>query len=235
MNAAIIPARGGSKRIPRKNIKPFCGKPMIAWSIEAARESGCFEHIVVSTDDDEIARVAQEYGAEVPFTRPANLADDYTATVPVIKHAIIECRKVGIDPEFVCCIYATAPFLDPSDLRSALARLRKSDAAYAFSVTGFDYPIQRSLRIDETDHVSMFHPEHYATRSQDLTPAYHDAGQFYWGKAAAWLDELPLFGNQSIAVNLPRDRVQDIDTPEDWSRAERMFEPKAITHVSESP
>lgn len=235
MNIAIIPARGGSKRIPRKNIKPFGGKPMIAWPIEAALGSGCFEHLVVSTDDDEIARVAQEYGAEVPFTRPADLADDYTATVPVIKHAIIECRKAGIDPEFVCCIYATAPFLSAADLQSALQRLRESGAAYAFAVTRFDYPIQRSLRIDDAGHVSMLYPEHYATRSQDLTPAYHDAGQFYWGRTAAWLDELPLFGNQSIAINLPRDRVQDIDTSEDWSRAERMFEPKPITRISELP
>lgn len=235
MNIAIIPARGGSKRIPRKNIKPFCGKPMIAWSIEAARESDCFQHVIVSTDDGDIADVARAHGAEVPFMRPAELADDYTTTIPVIKHAIIECRRTGIDPEFVCCVYATAPLLSANDLRSAFDRLRESGAAYAFAVTRFDYPIQRSLRIDDDGRVNMFHPEHYTTRSQDLTPAYHDAGQFYWGKTAAWLDGLPLFGNQSVAINLPRDRVQDIDTPEDWRRAERMFEPNRSTRTGESP
>lgn len=223
MNIAVIPARGGSKRIPRKNIKPFCGKPMIAWSIEAARASGCFDRIIISTDDEEIAEVALQHGAEVPFMRPDALADDYAGTIPVVKHAIEAMATSGCDPEFVCCIYATAPFVSADDLRSGLHLLRESDADYAFSVTSYAFPIQRAVKVTPGARVEMFNPQHFNTRSQDLEEAYHDAGQFYWGRARAWCDGKVLFTPGSIPVVLPRYRVQDIDVEEDWVRAEWMY------------
>ncbi|MFW3616933.1 pseudaminic acid cytidylyltransferase [Billgrantia antri] len=222
-NVAIIPARGGSKRIPRKNIRDFVGKPTIAWSIEAALTSGCFERVIVSTDDDEIASVASEYGAEVPFRRPAALSDDHTGTVPVIAHAIDWLARHAETPSNVCCIYATAPFVQAADLRRGLATLEAEGGDYAFSVTSYAFPIQRALRITPAGRVEMFHPEHFNTRSQDLEEAYHDAGQFYWGRASAWLEGKVLFGLHAAPVLLPRHRVQDIDTLEDWERAEWLF------------
>lgn len=225
MRVAVIPARGGSKRIPRKNVKPFGGKPMIAWSIAAARESGCFDRIVVSTDDSEIAQAARSHGAEAPFIRPAELSDDHTGTIPVIAHAVqwlTEQENAALSK--VCCIYATAPFLRAADLRRGLAVLRDTGADYAFSVTRYASPIQRAIRITPDRHMEMFQPDHFSTRSQDLEEAWHDAGQFYWGRAEAWLAQTPLFGPASAPVILPRHRVQDIDTPEDWQRAELMLE-----------
>ncbi len=223
MRIAVIPARGGSKRIPRKNIRAFHGKPMIAWSIEAARASACFDRIVVSTDDQEIASVAREWGAEVPFMRPPGLSGDHAATAPVIRHAIESLQQNGYAPDHVCCIYATAPFLRSSDLRRGLELVLASDADYAFSVTSFPFPIQRAVRINAAGRVEMFWPEHAAARSQDLEEAFHDAGQFYWGTVGAWLAERPIFAIGSVPVRLPRHRVQDIDTEEDWHRAELLF------------
>jgi len=224
MNIAIIPARGGSKRIPRKNIKPFHGKPMIAWSILAAKQAACFDRIIVSTDDAEIAAVAQEYGAEVPFIRPAEIANDYATTGDVISHAIGWLIGQGHRPEQVCCLYATAPFVEPDDLRHGLAQLKSTaDCQYVFSATRFGFPIQRAIKLDDSGRVSMFSPEYLLTRSQDLEEAYHDAGQFYWGRASAWLAKEPMFAAHSQVVLLPASRVQDIDTPDDWLRAERLF------------
>ncbi|MCE5234351.1 MAG: pseudaminic acid cytidylyltransferase [Mizugakiibacter sp.] len=223
MKLAIIPARGGSKRIPRKNIKPFCGKPIIAWSIEAAVESACFDEVVVSTDDGEIAEVAKRYGASVPFTRPTGLADDHTGTGAVVAHAIEWFARLGRPPELACCIYATAPFVTPDDLVRGLDVLERSGSDYAFAVTGYAFPIQRAIRINAAGRVEMFHPEHFTTRSQDLEPAFHDAGQFYWGRSSAWLAGKPVFSPDASPVILPRYRVQDIDTPEDWTHAEGMF------------
>lgn len=223
MRLAVIPARGGSKRIPRKNIKLFSGKPMIAWSIEAALQSGCFDQVVVSTDDAEIAAVARQYGAQVPFMRPAALSDDHTGTTAVVAHAIDWFAAQGQMPEQVCCLYATAPFVSVDDLRRGLAVLTETGADYAFSVTSYAFPIQRAIRITTAGRVEMFNPEHFNTRSQDLEEAYHDAGQFYWGKASAWLHGNIIFSTASAPVMLPRYRVQDIDTPEDWLRAEWMF------------
>jgi N-acylneuraminate cytidylyltransferase len=223
MNVAVIPARGGSKRIPRKNIKDFCGKPMIAWSIEAALNSHCFERIIVSTDNDEIAAVALDYGAEVPFMRPESLSDDYVGTTAVVSHAVRWLIEHGEKPENVCCLYATAPFVRSIDLQRGLEMLQDQNCDYAFSVTSFAFPIQRAIRITQEQRVEMFQPEHFTTRSQDLEEAYHDAGQFYWGITQAWLDEKPLFSNHSAPVILPRYRVQDIDTQEDWQRAEWLF------------
>jgi len=224
MNLAVIPARGGSKRIPRKNIKPFCGRPMIAWSIEAAGDSGCFDRIIVSTDDNEIADIAQECGAEVPFMRPAELSDDYTGTTAVVAHAVDWQKQNGQSPVNVCCLYATAPFVDPQELKHGLGLLEQGDCDFVFSVTTYAFPTQRAIRITNAGRVEMFYPEYFCTRSQDLEEAYHDAGQFYWGKESAWLEGKAIFGSHSVPIVLPRSRVQDIDTPEDWERAERMFE-----------
>jgi pseudaminic acid cytidylyltransferase len=223
MRLCVIPARGGSKRIPRKNIKDFCGKPMIAWSIEAAIKSKCFNRIVVSTDDVEIASVAERYGAEIPFIRPAELADDYSGTTAVIAHAIGWHHSQGETAEKVCCLYATAPFIQADDLQNGLDILDRSGADYAFSVTSYAFPIQRAIRITDNQRVEMFQPEHFNTRSQDLEEAWHDAGQFYWGRAAAWLAKKPIFSNDAVPVLMPRHRVQDIDTAEDWERAQLMF------------
>lgn len=230
MKLAVIPARGGSKRIPRKNIKLFCGKPMIAWSIAAALESKCFNRVVVSTDDQEIAQVARDYGAEVPFVRPSDLSDDQTGTLPVIAHAIERLCEIGPRPAQVCCIYATAPFIRADDIRRGLIDLTNIGSDYAFSVTSYPFPIQRALRITPDGYPEMFSPEHINTRSQDLEEAYHDAGQFYWGQTEAWLAGKPIFGCHSLPIKLPPYRVQDIDTQEDWVRAEYLF--RAINAIN---
>lgn len=223
MRLAVIPARGGSKRIPRKNIKLFAGKPVIAWSISAALRSGCFDHVVVSTEDEEIAEVARAYGAETPFMRPLDLADDHTGTIPVIAHAINWHIEHGETPSAVCCIYATAPLLLAEDLRRGLQILQNEQCDYAFSVTSYAFPIQRALRVTDDLRIEMLDPERFHTRSQDLQAAWHDAGQFYWGKTDAWLAAHPIFSHDAVPVFLPRHRVQDIDTPEDWVRAEQLF------------
>jgi N-acylneuraminate cytidylyltransferase len=223
MKLAVIPARGGSKRIPRKNIKLFSGKSMIAWSIAAALKSDCFDRVIVSTDDEEIAQVARRHGAEVPFVRPAALSDDHTATIPVIRHAIEYMSEKGQKPYQVCCIYATAPFLSAADICRGLAVLESTTCDYAFSTTSYAFPIQRAIRINEQGKVGMFLPEYANTRSQDLEEAYHDAAQFYWGRAEAWMSERAIFGANSVPVHIPRYRVQDIDTVEDWIMAEYLF------------
>jgi N-acylneuraminate cytidylyltransferase len=223
MNIAIIPARGGSKRIPRKNIKEFHGKPMIAYSIEAALASNCFDKVIVSTDDTEIADIAMKYGAEVPFMRPANIADDYATTLDVIKHAVEYTELQEWCVKNVCCIYATAPFLIPEFIQRGFVELTSSDIDYAFSATSFPFPIQRAIKLNKEQRVEMFQPEHLNTRSQDLEEAYHDAGQFYWGTAIAFLQGKPFFSPQSKAILLPRKRVQDIDTAEDWELAEALY------------
>ena len=228
MKLAVIPARGGSKRIPRKNIKPFGGKPIIEWSIKAAYDSGIFDLIVVSTDDAEIAAIARDCGAHVPFERPAELSDDHTGTIPVVAHAINWYQSQGLYPNQVCCIYATAPFIQSEDIRRGVEILIQSEADFAFSVTSFAFPIQRAFRLSTDGRVEMFDPAQFQTRSQDLTEAYHDAGQFYWGTKSAWLSGLPIFGPRSVPIILPRHRVQDIDTPDDWEQAELLL--RALPH-----
>lgn len=223
MNVAIIPARGGSKRIPRKNIKHFHGKPMIAYSIEAALASDCFDRVIVSTDDTEIAEVAKKYGAEVPFLRPSNISDDYATTMDVMHHAITWCDNNGWDIDDVCCLYATAPFVLPEDLKKGYELLKGTSVQFTFSATSFPFPIQRAIKLDERGLVSMFTPENEQVRSQDLEEAYHDAGQFYWGRKDAFLNKLSVFSCHSKAVLLPRKRVQDIDNQEDWELAESLF------------
>lgn len=223
MKIAVIPARGGSKRIPRKNIKTFCGKPMIAWSVEAALASKCFDRVIVSTDDTEISEVARTHGAEVPFIRPKELSDDHTGTTPVIAHSVDWVNNNIGTVNFACCIYATAPFVSAADLQRGLDLLIQQQIEFAFSVTSYPFPIQRAIRITENQRVEMLNPEYFVSRSQDLEEAFHDAGQFYWGTAHAWLEGKQLFSQSSMPVVLPRHRVQDIDTPEDWERAEWLF------------
>ena len=222
MKIAVIPARGGSKRIPRKNIKDFFGKPMIAWSIEAARQSGLFDRVVISTDDREIADVALRWGGDVPFTRPAELSDDHTGTTEVIAHATRWALDQAWPLQTVCCIYATAPFLQPADLKRGFDALESGSWNYVFSAAEFAAPIFRSFRQHSDGSIEMFFPEHFATRSQDLPVALHDAGQFYWGRPQAWMERRRVFDRHSLAVIIPRWRVQDIDTVDDWTRAEML-------------
>lgn len=222
MKLAVIPARGGSKRIPRKNVKPFAGKPMIAYAIDAARASGVFDRIIVSTDDTEIAEIARAAGAEIPFMRPPELADDHTATREVIAHAIEAGRALGWAVDQVCCIYPGVPLLQPADLAAALALLAPDRAEYVFPVTEFPSAIQRALRRAADGRTAPFHPEYTQVRTQDLEPAFHDAGQFYWAAAGTWLNVASIHGNARTLV-LPHWRVVDIDTPDDWARAEALF------------
>ena len=224
MKVCVIPARGGSRRIPGKNIREFHGRPIIAWSIGTALNSGCFDRVVVSTDDQRIAEVARAYGAEVPFLRPACIADGYTGTLQVIQHAIDWLDEHGAASWIVCQLLATAPFVTVDDLRSGLNCLAGADADYSLAVCGFGFPIQRAVRIGQNGRLAMFQPDCYEARSQDLETAYHDAGQFCFGRRDAWLRGLCPFGAGTVPVLLPSHRVHDIDTIEDWKRAEIMFE-----------
>ena len=231
MNIAVIPARGGSKRIPRKNIRLFAGKPMIAYAIEAAVQCGLFSHVVVSTDDEEIAATARECGAETPFSRPFHLADDHTPTVPVIAHAIEACENLGWQFDHVCCIYPGVPFIQQEDVKSALDLLKHVAAAdYSFPITEFPSAIQRALRRKESGIVASIYPEHEMTRTQDLERAYYDAGQFYWGGKSAWRNN-PRIHNSGAGLVIPNWRVVDIDTPEDWHRAEAMHRALFGSHI----
>jgi pseudaminic acid cytidylyltransferase len=222
---AIIPARGGSQRIPRKNIKLFNGEPMIAHSIRVALASGVFDRVIVSTDDEEIADVARASGAEVPFMRPDDLADAYTGTAAVIQHALQSVAGTLSQPfDYACCIYATAPLLQARFLRQGFEALHAApEKSYAFSVCSFGFPVQRALLIDGDGCVNAMYPEYRSVRSQDLPAAYQDAGQFYWGRSDAWLRGDTVFSELSLPVILPRHLVQDIDSPEDWLRAEYLY------------
>jgi len=222
MSICVIPARGGSKRIPRKNIRSFFGRPIISWPISAARDAGCFDRIIVSTDDAEIAEIAREAGAEVPFLRSAELSNDRTATAPVIADAIAQIGTAADAP--VCCLYPTAPFVQPQDLSAGLAMLVESAARFVVSVTTFPFPIQRALHRNPAGAIGMIDPSKMHTRSQDLEEAWHDAGQFYWARAEDWqVPEIGIFSEGAFGLPLPRFRVQDIDTEEDWVRAEYLM------------
>jgi len=218
----IIPARGGSKRIPKKNIKNFFGKPLIAYSIQTAIGSKLFDKIIVSTDDEEIAKVAKEYGAEVPFMRPKELADDFTGTVDVVDSMIAKLKEIGEKYDYICTLYATAPLLKTKYLIQGYEELKNSDAKYSFSSTSMPFPIQRTFKLSDDGRCEMFTPKHYSSRSQDLEEAYQDAGQFYWDKSSKESDSI-IFGADSIPIVLPRYLVQDIDTLEDWERAELAY------------
>lgn len=224
MKIGIIPARGGSQRIPRKNIRLFCGQPMIAYTIQAARESGCLDRIIVSTDDSEIADIARQYGAEVPFLRSPKLSTGKVHVRPVLCDAIERLQAGGISIDWVCMLMATAPFMQPEDLRTGLQALEADPAKqYAITVTSFPFPVQRAVRLTHTGGLEPLDPGSIRKRSQDLEEAYHDAGQFFWGRTDAFLGNRPVFAGHTIPIILPRYRVQDIDTPEDWTRAEALY------------
>ena len=221
---AIIPARGGSKRIPRKNIKIFHGKPLIAYSIELALSTNLFDRVIVSTEDEEIAEIAKQYGAEIPFMRPKNLADDFTGIEAVRDHAINFFKEQGENYDFSCMIFATAPLLKKEYLLEGYEKIKDSRAFNAFGVASFPFPVQRTFKVKENGRCQMFSPEHYMTRSQDLEEAYQDAGQFYWTNWNNKSKEGYLYSNDSVPIIIPRYLVQDIDTLEDWKFAELMYE-----------
>ncbi len=220
---AIIPARGGSKRIPKKNIKDFFGKPLIAYSIEVALKCKLFDRVIVSTDSEEIAQIAREYGAEVPFIRPKELSDDFSGTGAVTAHALEYLKDESQKIDFACTIYATSPLLQVKYLKEGLEKLQLSDAHLAFSATTMPFPIQRTFKVTKAGRCKMFTPQHFTSRSQDLEEAYQDAGQFYWENLNNKMSDIA-FGKDSIPIVLPRHLVQDIDTLEDWHRAEIMYE-----------
>lgn len=223
LNTAIIPARGGSKRIPRKNIRLFAGKPMIAHSIETAKKSELFDKIIVSTDDQTIADISNQYGAETPFIRPGELSDDFTGTHAVVGHAVKWLIHSGHHLDAVCCIYATAPFIEQQDLLNGYELFRQGKWDSVLAATTFSYPIFRSFKTNKDGGLEMFFPKHYHSRSQDLPEALHDAGQFYWAAPENWMASPKGFNEKSTVVLIPNWRVQDIDTLEDWERAEIIF------------
>ena len=224
MNVAVIPARGGSKRIPRKNIRNFCGKPIIAWPIELIKASGLFDHIIISTDDEEIAEISLKYSVEVPFIRPENISGDHTCTVDVISHAISWMYENQIKPETVCCVYATSVFLTSKDLHKGFNAMATGNWSYAISITDFESPIFRSFKEHHNGGLEMYFPDYFEKRSQDLPVAFYDAAQFYLGKPEAWLDNKIFFDRHTFPVKIPRWRIQDIDNEDDWRRAELLFD-----------
>jgi len=223
MNIAIIPARGGSKRIPRKNIKFFGGKPMIAWAIDAATSAEIFDHIVVSTDDKEISKIAKDYGALVPFFRPSHLSDDLTPTVPVISHAIEECENLGWEIDLVCCIYPGVPFIESQDLVNAYNLMQKNNSDFVYPVAEYVHPTQRAMRQLKSGQMEFIDSKNELSRTQDLEVTFHDAGQFYWGKASAWIAHKKMHSD-GVGMVIPNWRVVDIDNPDDWKRAELLRE-----------
>tara|TARA_B100000212_G_C27352729_1_gene524418 strand:+ start:127 stop:825 length:699 start_codon:yes stop_codon:yes gene_type:complete len=220
MNIAVIPARGGSKRILKKNIKNFCGKPLISWTIEIALKSKLFDRVILSSEDEEIISIAKKYGAEVPFVRPKELSDDFSTTDDVMSHAANWIKNNENSVNSICCIYATAPFLNIEDLKNGLKKFNEGKFNYVFAATDYSAPIFRSFEYTQKNGLRMFFPENYNKRSQDLPVAYHDAGQFYWGSLDTWIKKKETFNKYSFPIILPRWRVQDIDTNSDWERAE---------------
>ena len=225
MKIAIIPARGGSKRIPRKNIKLFFGKPVIAYSIAAAIESGCFDEVIVSTDDDEIAEIARQFGAKVPFMRNVNISDDITPLKDVMRDVIGWYQNSGQSVSHICCVYATAPLIRAIDIKMGFKALEsKADANFSISVTPFSYPIQRALKIKNDGLLGMDHPEHNLTRSQDLELMYHDAAQFFWAHTSAMMKYDTIFDSSCCPIIIPSYRIQDMDTKDDWIEAELKYQ-----------
>jgi len=223
MNVAIIPARSGSKRIPKKNIKSFCGKPIIYWPIDVIKKSNIFDKIIVSTDDEEIGEIARSFGAETPFIRPQNISDDFANVSDVMCHAVKWLEQGKYNLNTICCIYATAVFLAEEDLKIGYRTFLSQKWNYVFSGTTFPFPIQRAFKRNDNQGIEMFERRYLKSRSQDLEKAYHDAAQFYYGKSLAWVNKYEIFNKDSEAILLPRWRIQDIDTVEDWINAELMF------------
>lgn len=223
MNIAIIPARGGSKRIPKKNIKNFLGKPIISYSVELAIKSNLFDKVIVSTDCDEIAEIAKSYGAEVPFIRPKAISDDFSTLNEVLKHAIDFIENDGFLYEYVCCIYATAPFIEIDDVTRGFELINTKKWESVIAATNFSYPIFRSFEKDKKGGLKMVFPDHYSSRSQDLPEIFHDAGQFFWAKSEFLKKSPSGFNQNNTIIEIPNYRAQDIDTDEDWQRAELIY------------
>ena len=222
MSIAIIPARIGSKRVLKKNIKDFCGKPMISYAIEVAQRSELFEEIIVSTDSNEVEEIALSLGAKIPFKRPSSISDDITPTVPVIAHAIKECIKNGFNFNYVCCIYPCVPFLEISDLKDSFKKIKDNKANYCFAISEYNSNILRSFKINKEGKIEKIFPRNELIRTQDLDASYFDAGQFYWGEKNVWLDSLNIHDN-GIPHIIPNWRAIDIDTNDDWLRAEHLY------------
>ena len=223
MNIAVIPARGGSKRIPRKNIKLFHGLPVIAYAIKTAKESGVFSEVFVSTDDEEIAEVAESFGATIPWMRPKNLSEDHTTTVSVIQDAVNKLKSSLNELEYVCCIYPATPLLQPSFISQGLQTLKDGEWDYVFSASRVESPPERFFSLDSVNGVEIHFPENKATRTQDFLPSYRDAGQFYFGRTSAWESGLQIFSTRSTIIEIPRELSVDVDTLDDWHYAEHLF------------
>jgi pseudaminic acid cytidylyltransferase len=221
MNICIIPARGGSKRLPRKNILEFCGKPMIAYAIEVAKKSNVFDRIIVSTDDKEISQIAQNYNYVTVLPRPVQLADDYATTVEVIQHAIGEVETLGISFQHVCCIYPTVPLLEPLAITQGLKLLEANRECYAFPIIQFPSAVQRGLTVSTNGTLAPMYPGHELTRSQDLEPVYYDAGQFYWADKNTW-KTCSFIHSNGVGFIVPRVSAVDIDVRDDWEFAELL-------------
>ena len=219
MKIAVIPARGGSRRIPKKNILKFCGKPMIAHAIETASKSRFIDRIIVSTDSKEVKAIAMEYGAEVPFMRPGRLSDDHTPTAPVVTHTLEELQNMGQSALYACCLYPCTPMVTNEDLDDVFGRMLEGDHLFAYPVVRYPHPIQRAMRMSSAGKMSFYHPENELARTQDFEVAYHDAGQFYWGTAAAWIGGKSMY-THGVGVPMPSTRFVDIDNIEDLKRAE---------------
>lgn len=221
-NLCIIPARGGSKRIPRKNIKPFMGKPIMAYSIEAALESRIFDEVMVSTDDTEYAEIARQYGAKVPFMRSEKTANDFASTEDVLFEVLDEYEKRGATFDNLCCLYSTAPFVSAGRIKEAYEKMQKEKADAIFTCVAYSYPIQRCLHIVDGK-IGMKWPEYQSARSQDLEKIYHDAGQFYFARVSQFMIEKDLWMKNCIPMILPETEVQDLDTMTDWQLAEMKY------------
>lgn len=223
MNIAVIPAREGSKRIPGKNIRPFFGRPIIYYSIKAAIDSNLFDRVIVSTDSDKITDIAVQSGAEAPFVRPSDISDDFTPLTDVVHHALTQLQSEEKSYKYICCILATAPFVRIEDLKRGLDIIKEKNAASAFTVTTYPFPVFRALKITEEERLEMLWPEHKLSRSNDLPEAYHDAGQFYWLDAGKFLKSREIYSTDAVPIIVPRFMVQDIDTEEDWDTAEKIY------------
>ena len=219
---AIITARGGSKRIPRKNIKLFNDYPIIKYSIDAAIKSKCFDEVMVSTDDKEIAEISKKLGAKVPFFRSKKTSDDYATLADVIEEVILKYKKQGKEFKYFCCLLPTAPFITSKRIIEGFQLIKNTGAESIVPITRFSYPIQRALKIEDGQ-LKMFWPENYNVRSQDLTPAYHDCGQFYWMKTESILEQKQLYTKHTVPLEIPEIEVQDIDNEEDWKMAEMKY------------
>ena len=226
MNIAIIPARGGSKRIHKKNIKIFHGRPIISYSINAAKESKLFEKIICSTDDEEIAKIASKYGAECPFLRSSELSDDHSSTTDVINHSIDYFTKQKKEYKLICCIYPAAPFINSSKIIEGYNKIKNEDWGYVFSASKSPVSIFRAFEKKSNNSIQMLNPDYFFKRTQDLSSTYFDAGQFYWGKKESWINKINIFDKYSTIVEIPYYESIDIDTIEDWKAAELFYEKK---------